>query len=74
MNAVRKNHETMTVGFTYGLNYRAVLAKAPFPAAPEAFAYQDDVTPEAVKQLQNEADKDLAQGEWELVDGFDGFK
>jgi len=42
--------------------------------APEAFEYEDDVTPEAVKTLQEKADAILSQDEWVVIYGYDGSK
>lgn len=38
---------------------------------PEAFAYDDDVTPEAVDTLRSRATKVIKSQEWEVVDGFE---
>lgn len=40
------------------------------PIIPENCQYEADVTEEAVKRLQTEADKDLADEEWTLVAGY----
>ena len=37
---------------------------------PEAYTYDDDVTPEAVAAMREKASKVLAADEWEVVDGF----
>ena len=34
---------------------------------PEAFEYDDDVTPEAIEQLRVEADEILSKQEWTVV-------
>lgn len=67
MGPVRKLDEPTAVGFTYGDMQGYVPVRS-----PEAFAYEDDINPETVRQLQAEADAFLGDGEWEVVDGFDG--
>jgi len=37
---------------------------------PEAYNYNDDVTPEAVDFMRKKAAKVMATDEWEVVDGF----
>lgn len=39
---------------------------------PEAYDYDDDVTPEAIAQLRAEADEILSKGEWTTIDGYVG--
>lgn len=41
---------------------------------PEAFLHEDDVTPEVVKSIQDEADKILKDGDWVVIDGYVGKK
>lgn len=36
----------------------------------EAYEYNDDVTPNAVKKMREAANKSLSEDEWEIVDGF----
>ncbi|MGV8841028.1 MAG: hypothetical protein ACWA6X_12075 [Bauldia sp.] len=42
----------------------------PFP--PEAYAYDDDITAEAVQTVRGKANDRLENAKWEVVDGF-GF-
>lgn len=37
---------------------------------PESYAYDDDVTPEAVEAMRQRAAKTIDAQEWEVVDGF----
>lgn len=37
---------------------------------PESYAYDDDVTPEAVDSMRKNAAKIIEAQEWEVVDGF----
>ena len=37
--------------------------------SPEAFDYDRDVTPEAVKYLQSKADAAMKTGNWKVVEG-----
>lgn len=37
---------------------------------PEAYAYEDDVTHEAVESIRARADKVISDDEWEVVDGL----
>ena len=39
---------------------------------PEAYEYDDDVTPEAIAQLRAEADEILSKGEWTTIEGYVG--
>ena len=39
---------------------------------PEAFQYDDDVTPETVKSIQEKADKIIREEEWVVIDGYVG--
>jgi hypothetical protein len=72
MTALRKTSE-VSLRYTYGeIRSQSVKVKGPLP--PEALAFEDDVTTEAVKKLQDQADLELAGEEWELVDGYDGRK
>jgi hypothetical protein len=42
---------------------------------PEAFQYDDDVTPEVVKTIQEKADKIIRkEEEWVVIDGYVGKK
>lgn len=36
---------------------------------PEAFDYEDDVSPKVVKSIQDRADQFLKKGKWVVVDG-----
>ena len=38
--------------------------------SPSAFAYDDDVTEEAVKYIQKEAEKAMEKGKWKVVEGY----
>ena len=69
MGALRKPNDPIAAGlsYVYGGSYVDVTA-----TAPEAFAYEDDVRPEVVRQLQIEADKFLDEGEWVIIDGYVG--
>lgn len=40
---------------------------------PEAYEYDDDVTPEAIALLRAEADKVLSKGEWTTIEGYVGI-
>ena len=40
---------------------------------PEAYDFDDDVTSEAVAQMQAMADKGMDDDGWEIVDGFGYF-
>jgi hypothetical protein len=42
------------------------------PCPPEAFAYDDDVTPAAVQQLRDEAAETMSKGNWTVIDGYVG--
>lgn len=37
---------------------------------PEAYAYDDDVAPEAVEEMRERAAKAVGADDWEVVDGF----
>jgi hypothetical protein len=37
---------------------------------PEAYTYDDDVTPEAVATMRKKASKIIDSEKWEVVDGF----
>lgn len=37
---------------------------------PEAYCYDDDVTPEAVEEVRQRAAKAVDADDWEVVDGF----
>ena len=39
---------------------------------PEAFDYDDDVTPAAVEQLRQEAADRMSRGKWTVIDGYVG--
>ena len=39
---------------------------------PEAYAYEDDVTPGAVEQLRRDADKVLSLRRWTTIEGYVG--
>jgi hypothetical protein len=41
---------------------------------PEAFQYDDDVTPEVVKTIQEQADEIIRKEEWVVIDGYVGKK
>jgi hypothetical protein len=57
MSALRKHHETAGSGST---------------PPPEAFDYEDDVTPEAVKAMADEARAALKQDDYVVIDGYVG--
>lgn len=38
--------------------------------SPEAFEYEDDITPEVVKRLQEKADVILSEDEWIIINGY----
>jgi hypothetical protein len=40
----------------------------------EAFEYEDDITPDAVKQLRDEADRAMPGAQWTVVEGYVGNK
>jgi hypothetical protein len=40
---------------------------------PEAYEYDDDVTPEAIAQLRAEADEILSKGKWTTIEGYVGI-
>ena len=48
----------------------AAAAKRSFP--PEAYDYGGDISAEAVRRLQEQADKVLGKGEWKVIDGYVG--
>lgn len=37
---------------------------------PEAYTYNDDVTPEGVEMLRGKAARIIESDEWDIVDGF----
>jgi len=39
---------------------------------PEAFQYNDDVTQETVKTIQEKADRIIREEEWVVIDGYVG--
>jgi hypothetical protein len=39
---------------------------------PEAYDYEDDVTPEAIEQLRRQADKVLSSRRWTTIEGYVG--
>lgn len=39
---------------------------------PEAFDYDDDVTPDATAQLRAEAAEIMSKGKWVIIDGYVG--
>ncbi len=42
------------------------------PCPPEAYNYEDDVTPEAIAQLRAEANEVMSKGEWTTIEGYVG--
>ncbi len=64
MSSLRKN----AAGARSGRDNRDGLP----PCPPEAYEYDDDVTPEAIAQLRAEADEILSKGEWTTIDGYVG--
>lgn len=47
---------------------KSTVAVCSFP--PSAYAFDDDVTTEAVEELRKKAGKVIEKEEWEVVDGF----
>lgn len=39
---------------------------------PEAFQYDDDVTPETVETIKEKADRIIRKEEWVVIDGYVG--
>jgi len=67
MSALKKPSRT---ALSYGDGDRGDVCSG----AVELRPYEQDITAEAVRRLQEEADKDLAGEEWILVDGFEVTK
>jgi hypothetical protein len=40
------------------------------PCPPEAFQYDDDVTPEGIAQLRAAAAETMSKGHWTIIDGY----
>lgn len=71
MDPLRKyeyDEEALDLTYSYG-DQRGTVAFA--PEAPSR-AHHDDLSREAVAQLQADADVFLAEDEWVLIDGYDG--
>ena len=62
MSARRKHSEAMAPA-----KKKPAAARSP---APEAYEHYDDVGAEAVKSVQDRANKILKKGKWVVVDGY----
>lgn len=66
MGALRKPANPPVESGVYE-RYAEPLGRLP---APEAFDYRGDITPEAVEQLQEKADRILEKEDWVVIEGY----
>ncbi|GJE72153.1 hypothetical protein [Methylorubrum podarium] len=76
MDPLRKyeyEHEENEGGVSYSFgDVHGAAAYSKPEASSRAYSYEDDITQDALAQLQADADVFLADGDWVLIDGYGG--